>query len=200
MLAAMESSCIDSSCTILRATAATSGCDRPECTAVLGQPNCAPHKCKMDAKELPRARHITPRITASASRLALSELAPETLQSEIRAMTTECDRMGGINLAQGVCDTPVPAVVEAAAIEAIRDGQNIYTRCDGIARLREAIAAKQQRDYGLTYDPENEVLVASGATAGLHAAAMALLNPGDEVLRLRAVLRLPRATRSSRCA
>ncbi|MGB7266272.1 MAG: aminotransferase class I/II-fold pyridoxal phosphate-dependent enzyme, partial [Terracidiphilus sp.] len=96
-------------------------------------------------------------------------------------MTTECDRMGGINLAQGVCDTPVPAVVEAAAIQAIRDGQNIYTRCDGMARLREAIAAKQMRDYGLRYDAEREVMVASGATAGLHAAAMALLNPGDEV-------------------
>ena len=38
------------------------------------------------------------------------------------------------------------------------------------------------RDYGLRYDPETEVLVACGATAGLHAAAMALLNPGDEVL------------------
>ena len=120
--------------------------------------------------------------TATASRLALSSLAPETFQSEIRAMTTECDRMGGINLAQGVCDTPVPAVVEAAAIQAIREGQNIYTRCDGIARLREAIAAKQLRDYGLRYDAEHEVMVASGATAGLHAAAMALLNPGDEVL------------------
>jgi aminotransferase len=61
-------------------------------------------------------------------------------------------------------------------------GHNIYTRLDGITRLRNAIAAKQQRDYGLDYDPETEVLVASGATGGLHAAAMALLNPGDEVL------------------
>jgi aminotransferase len=119
---------------------------------------------------------------APGSRLALSSLAPETFQSEIRAMTTECDRMGGINLAQGVCDTPVPAVVMEAAIQAIREGQNIYTRCDGMARLREAIAAKQMRDYGLGYDAENEVMVASGATAGLHVAAMALLNPGDEVL------------------
>jgi aminotransferase len=109
-------------------------------------------------------------------------VAPETFQSEIRAMTTECDRMGGINLAQGVCDTPVPDIVAAAAIEAIREGQNIYTRCDGMARLREAIAAKQMRDYGLRYNPGNEVMVASGATAGLHAAAMALLNPGDEVV------------------
>jgi aminotransferase len=116
------------------------------------------------------------------SRLALSEMAPGVMQSEIRAMSVECDRIGGINLAQGVCDTPVPQVVEEAAIAAIREGYNIYTRLDGIGRLRTAIAAKQQRDYSLDYDPETEVLVTSGATAGLHAAAMALLNPGDEVL------------------
>jgi aminotransferase len=120
--------------------------------------------------------------TTPASRLALSQLAPGTVQSEIRAMSVACEQMGGINLAQGVCDTPVPAVVEEAAIQAIRAGHNIYTRLDGITRLRNAIAAKQQRDYGLSYDPESEVLVASGATGGLHAAAMALLNPGDEVL------------------
>jgi aminotransferase len=123
-----------------------------------------------------------PASAAASSRLSLSELAPGVMQSEIRAMTTECDRMGGINLAQGVCDTPVPAPVEEEAIRAIRSGHNIYTRLDGIERLRQAIALKQQRDYGLTYDPETEVLVASGATGGLHAAAMALLNPGDEVL------------------
>ena len=118
----------------------------------------------------------------AASRLALRHLAPAVIQSEISAMTTECDRIGGINLAQGVCDTPVPAPVQEAAIQAIHDGHNIYTRLDGIARLRNAISAKQLRDYSLTYDPETEVLVASGATGGLHAAAMALLNPSDEVL------------------
>lgn len=116
------------------------------------------------------------------SRLALSELAPGAIQSEIRAMSTECDRIGGINLAQGVCDTPVPQPVETAAIAAIVAGHNIYTRLDGITRLRTAIADKQLRDYGLRYDPETEVMVSSGATGGLHAAAMALLNPGDEVL------------------
>ena len=121
-------------------------------------------------------------ISSMTSRLTLSELAPGAFQSEIRAMSILCDNIKGINLAQGVCDTPVPAVVEEAAIQAIRDGHNIYTRLDGIGRLRNAIAAKQQRDYGLSYDPETEVLVASGATGGLHAAAMALLNPGDEVI------------------
>jgi len=120
--------------------------------------------------------------STSSKRLALSALAPGTVQSEIRAMSVACEQMGGINLAQGVCDTPVPPPVEEAAIKAIRDGHNIYTRLDGIGRLRTAIAAKQKRDYGLEYDPETEVLVASGATGGLHAACMALLNPGDEVI------------------
>jgi aminotransferase len=118
--------------------------------------------------------------------LGLSELAPRVVQSEIRAMTAECDRIGGVNLAQGVCDTEVPAVVMEGAIRAMREGHNIYTRMDGIHRLRRAIADKVQRTHGtiskFEADPEREVMVASGATGAFHAAAMALLNPGDEVL------------------
>src|SRR5690242_5441691 len=121
-------------------------------------------------------------ITQPTHQLSLSELAPRVLQSEIRAMTMECDRMGGVNLAQGVCDTEVPAPVAEGAIEAIREGHNIYTRLDGIARLRTAIAAQLKKDRGLEVDPDREVLVASGATGAFHAAAMALLNPGDEVV------------------
>ena len=114
--------------------------------------------------------------------LGLSELAPRVVQSEIRAMTAECDRIGGVNLAQGVCDTEIPAVVMEGAMRAMREGHNIYTRMDGIARLRRAIAGKVAETHGLDPDPEHEVLVASGATGAFHAAAMALLNPGDEVL------------------
>jgi aminotransferase len=114
--------------------------------------------------------------------LRLSELAPRTLQSEIRAMSVECDRVGGVNLAQGVCDTEAPAEVLAEAIAAIQAGHNMYTRMDGIARLRNAIAAKMLRDRGLEVDPDREVLVTSGATGGLNAAVSALLNPGDEVI------------------
>ncbi len=118
----------------------------------------------------------------SARQLSLSELAPRVLQSEIRSMTMECDRIGGVNLAQGVCDTDVPVPVAEAAHQAIRDGYNIYTRLDGIPRLRQAIAAKLRDDRGLSVDPDREVLVTSGATGAFHAAAMALLNPGDEVI------------------
>jgi aminotransferase len=97
-------------------------------------------------------------------------------------MTMECDRIGGVNLAQGVCDTEPPATVLEGAIAAIQAGHNIYTRLDGIARLRQAVAAKVLRDRGMTVDPDREVLVTSGATGGLNAAVMALLNPGDEVI------------------
>ena len=111
--------------------------------------------------------------------LHLSELAPSTIQSEIRAMTVACTAVNGINMAQGVCDTDPPHAVVTAAIQAMQAGHNIYTRLDGIASLREAIAAKFARFNHLTVDPHNEVLVTSGATGALHATLMALLNPGD---------------------
>jgi aminotransferase len=121
-------------------------------------------------------------VVAKGRGLVLSELAPRMVQSEIRAMSVESDRVGGVNLAQGVCDTEVPQVVAEAANAAIRDGHNIYTRLDGIARLRRAIAEKTERMQGMVVDPEREVLVASGATGAFHAVAMALFDPGDEVL------------------
>lgn len=87
-------------------------------------------------------------------------------------------------MAQGVCDTDAPHPVVDAAIKAIRAGHNIYVRADGIESLREGIAQKFAHFNGLTVDPRTEVLVTSGATGGLHAALMALLNPGDECLVL----------------
>jgi len=121
-------------------------------------------------------------MTTRASRLQLSEIAPAVIQSEIRAMSVLCDRVGGINLAQGICDTDLPGVVAEGAVEAIHAGFNIYTRLDGIAPLREAIAEKLQSYNGLTVDPSTQVLVTNGATGALYASLLALLNPGDEVL------------------
>jgi len=115
-------------------------------------------------------------------RLHLSEIAPRIIQSEIRSMTVECDAVGGVNLAQGVCDTPLPEVVIEAAIQAIHDGHNIYTRLDGVAVLRQAIAEKLERHNGLVADPEKEILVTSGATGAMYSACLALFDPGDQVI------------------
>ncbi|HEY4046157.1 MAG TPA: pyridoxal phosphate-dependent aminotransferase [Acidobacteriaceae bacterium] len=97
-------------------------------------------------------------------------------------MSVECDRMGGVNLAQGVCDTPLPRVVEEAAIRAIHDGHNIYTRADGIAVLRQALAEKILRHNGMSVDPESEIVVTSGATGALYSTCLALFDPGDQIV------------------
>ncbi|MDI9569403.1 MAG: aminotransferase class I/II-fold pyridoxal phosphate-dependent enzyme [Pseudomonadota bacterium] len=114
--------------------------------------------------------------------LRLSERQAWVLQSEIRNMSIECDRRGGINLSQGVCDTEVPAVVRRGAREAMDQGINTYTRYDGLAELRQAIADKQRRFTGMAFDPEGEIVVSAGATGALYCACLALLNPGDEVI------------------
>jgi aminotransferase len=114
--------------------------------------------------------------------LQLNSKAQKIRQSEIRVMSVECDRIGGINLAQGICDTPVPEEVRQGAHAAIESGKNIYTRLDGIASLRQAIAAKLKSFNHLDVDPEREVLVTSGSTGGFYAAALALLEAGDEVI------------------
>jgi aminotransferase len=97
-------------------------------------------------------------------------------------MTVECDRVGGVNLAQGVCDTELPAAVREAAIGAIEDGHNIYTRLDGIAPLRAAISRKLAEYNQVDANPETQVLVTSGATGAMYAACLALFNPGDEII------------------
>ena len=97
-------------------------------------------------------------------------------------MTVACDRVGGINLAQGVCDTPVPEKVRRAAQAAIEQGANIYSRSEGSDELRSALADKMRRHNRLDYDPDGEIVVTNGATGSFYVAALALLDPGDEVI------------------
>ena len=104
------------------------------------------------------------------------------MQSEIRNMTIECNRISGINLSQGVCDTPVPAEVILGAKKAMDSGINIYTNYAGLMELRTAIAEKHRRFYGIDVKPENEIIVSAGATGVFYCACFALLDPGDEVI------------------
>ena len=76
-------------------------------------------------------------------------------------MSVESDRIHGINLAQGVCDTEVPAPVAEAAIAAIRNGQNIYTRAEGIWRAADRNRAKARHYNHIECDPDSGVLVTS---------------------------------------
>jgi aminotransferase len=114
--------------------------------------------------------------------LSLSRRAARTVQSEIRAMSIACEKVQGINLAQGVCDTEAPLPVREGAKQAIDGGINSYTRAEGLAPIRQAIAGKMRSFNGIECDPETEVIVNSGSTGAFYAACLALLNPGDEVI------------------
>lgn len=105
-----------------------------------------------------------------------------TIFAEMSALAT---RTGAVNLGQGFPDTDGPAPMLDAAAEAVRaGGYNQYPPGPGIAPLRTAIADHQRRFYGLEYDPDQEVLVTTGATEAIAAAVLALVEPGDEVIAL----------------
>ena len=106
----------------------------------------------------------------------------DVVQSDIRRMTRECEKVRGINLGQGICDQPTPDTIKEASIAAIRQDRNVYSKFEGVDELRRAIAAKM-RDYnGIRCDPDTDVIVTVGSTGGFAIAAMALLEEGDEAI------------------
>jgi aminotransferase len=103
-------------------------------------------------------------------------------ESVIREMTRLAAEHGALNLAQGFPDFEAPAEIKEAAREAIARDINQYAITWGARPLREAIAAKYRRWYGLEIDPEREITVCCGATEGMIASLMAIIDPGDEVV------------------
>jgi N-succinyldiaminopimelate aminotransferase len=87
-----------------------------------------------------------------------------------------------INLGQGFPDYDAPPDVLRIAQDNIALGNNQYPPGTGLPHLRSAIAAHQHRFWGLTYDPDSEVLVTMGATEALAGALLGILNQGDEVV------------------
>lgn len=88
-----------------------------------------------------------------------------------------------INLGQGFPDEQGPPEVLEAAQRAIGDGVNQYPPGPGAPELRCAIASHQERFYGLSVDPDRDVLVTAGATEALAATLLALIDgPDDEVV------------------
>ncbi len=89
---------------------------------------------------------------------------------------------GAINLGQGFPDTDGPRQVLEAAKGAIDGGRNQYPPGAGVPELLDAVAAHQERFYGLVVDPRSQVLVTVGATEAITATILAFCEPGDEVV------------------
>lgn len=115
--------------------------------------------------------------------LLASRLAgiPPTVFSEMSALAV---RTGAVNLGQGFPDVDGPSSVVERAVRALREGANQYAPGIGVPALRQAVARHQQRHHGIELDPDTEVCATTGATEGIAAALLGLVDPGDEVVVL----------------
>ncbi|MDT0166259.1 aminotransferase class I/II-fold pyridoxal phosphate-dependent enzyme [Actinotalea sp. AC32] len=120
-------------------------------------------------------------VVSAAGLVADDGTVRATVFAEMSALAV---RTGSINLGQGFPDVDGPAHVAEAAVAAIRAGHNQYPPGAGVPALLEAVAAHQDRRYGIRLDPATQVLVTAGATEGLTAAVLALADPGDEVVTI----------------
>ena len=97
-------------------------------------------------------------------------------------MSKLAQESGAINLSQGFPDFPIDEKLSELTHAAMKAGHNQYAPMPGVPALREAIAAKVERLYGFSYNPDTEVTVTAGATQALFTALGAIVRPGDEVV------------------
>ena len=110
---------------------------------------------------------------------------PPYVFSIVTAMKTEARRRGEdiLDFGMGNPDMPTPKHIQDKLIEAVRNPKNHrYSLSKGIPKLREAMAAWYGRHYGVTLDPETEVIATIGSKEGLSHLALAIVEPGDVVL------------------
>lgn len=111
-----------------------------------------------------------------------SQKAERFTESVIREMTRLAAKHQAVNLSQGFPDFAAPEEVKEAARQAITADVNQYAITWGAKSLRDAIAAKFTRLYGVPVDPERQLTVTCGSTEAMIAALLAILDPGDEVV------------------
>ena len=107
------------------------------------------------------------------------EMKPSGIRKyfDIAATMPDC-----ISLGVGEPNFVTPEVGCKAAIKSIEDGITRYTSNSGLIQLRKLISRYMETRYGLSYNPDNEIITTVGVSEGIDIAFMALLNPGDEVL------------------
>ena len=120
---------------------------------------------------------MTEFLSKRVNTMALSAtLAMAAKARELRAQGKDI-----ISLSLGEPDFAVPNFVKEAAKEAIDQNYNKYSPVDGYLELKEAICEKFKKDNNLTYAP-SQIIVSTGAKQCLSNVALAMLNPGDEVI------------------
>ncbi len=118
----------------------------------------------------------------------MKEVVVEALRPYGTSIFTEMSTLarvhGAVDLSQGFPDFDGPEDIREVAADAIMRGPNQYVPSEGITELRSAIARKMSRFYGVEVNEDDEVTVTSGATEGLCATMLGILDPDDEVILL----------------
>ncbi|QJD77793.1 methionine aminotransferase [Spirosoma rhododendri] len=114
--------------------------------------------------------------------MLLPDKLPRVGTTIFTVMSQLATETGALNLSQGFpgfdCDPALTALVD----EHMRAGRNQYAPMTGVPVLRERLAQKTAEQYGVSYDPDTEVTIVSGATEAIFAAVTAVVQPGDEVI------------------
>jgi aminotransferase len=87
-----------------------------------------------------------------------------------------------ISLGIGEPDFVTPGPILEAGIKSLEHGETHYTSNSGIYELREALSKHLERLYGVSYNPETQLLITVGVSEALYLALTAILDPGDEVI------------------
>ena len=103
-------------------------------------------------------------------------------ESVIREMTRVVSQYGGVNLAQGMPNFPPPAELIDAAHKALDGDFHQYAITWGAPGLRQAVADKYRKFYGMELNPDRHITVCCGSTETMLSTLLAVLNPGDEVI------------------
>lgn len=116
-----------------------------------------------------------------------SKVHPEVSSPAVSRMLTYADKHGRngqnlVSLVRGEPDFITPEHICRAMWEAIEAGYTHYPVINGYRDLRRAVAERLKADHALDVDPEQEVLITSGGTAGMYIALQAVIEAGDEVL------------------
>lgn len=107
--------------------------------------------------------------------------ASPTLAISAKAKSLAAAGEDVLNLSAGEPDFNTPEFIRRAACEALDRGETRYTPADGTAELKQAVINKFQRDNNLDYEA-SQIIATTGAKQALFNAALAALDPGDEVL------------------
>jgi aminotransferase len=87
-----------------------------------------------------------------------------------------------ISLGIGEPDFITPKPILEAGIRSLQAGETQYTSNSGVLELRQALSVHLERRYGVSYSPEDELLITVGVSEALYLALTAVIDPGDEVI------------------